>query len=87
MYTKKHGVIRAEEESETIYGCIDLASSILKRKLRKIKEKDTDHGRHFKKSKVSDPLVEAIVSDLEDEDEKEDEEDFIVEVNIYFGRR
>ncbi|KAG6485476.1 hypothetical protein ZIOFF_054014 [Zingiber officinale] len=45
---KKHGVIWAEEEAETTYGSIDLVSSVLQRKLRKIKEKDTDHGPHMR---------------------------------------
>lgn len=75
MFSKKHGVIRAEEEAETMYGSIDLVSSVLQRKLRKIKEKDTDHGRHmkgFNRLKVRDTELKGV----EDAEEVEDLEEF-----------
>ncbi|KAK4431259.1 Ribosome-binding factor PSRP1, chloroplastic [Sesamum alatum] len=87
LFTKKHGVVRAEEDAESLYGSIDLVSSIIQRKLRKIKEKDSDHGRHMKgfdRLKVRDPGVLAVAEDIEtvpDEgDEGEDEETVIDEI-------
>lgn len=82
LFTKKHGVIRAEEDAESLYGSIDLVSSIIQRKLRKIKEKDSDHGRHMKgfdRLKVRDPDVLLAVGDLV-VDPQEDEEDVIDEI-------
>ncbi|KAG6485478.1 ribosome-binding factor PSRP1, chloroplastic-like [Zingiber officinale] len=70
LFSKKHGVIRAEEEAETTYGSIDLVSSVLQRKLRKIKEKDTDHGRHmkgFNRLKVRDTELDIVESSDEEE--------------------
>lgn len=82
LFTKKHGVIRAEEDAESLYGSIDLVSSIIQRKLRKIKEKDSDHGRHMKgfdRLKVRDPDALLAVGDLV-VDPQEDEEDVIDEI-------
>ncbi|KAI5657513.1 hypothetical protein M9H77_26306 [Catharanthus roseus] len=84
LFTKKHGVIRAEEEAETLYGSVDLVASIIQRKLRKIKEKESDHGRHMKgfdRLKVRDPGVLAIEEELETvDDEKDEDEDFANEI-------
>ncbi|CAN6466252.1 unnamed protein product [Victoria cruziana] len=81
LFTKKHGVVRAEEDAESLYGSIDLVSAIIQRKLRKIKEKDSDHGRHmkgFNRSKVREP--EIIADDLEPIPAVEEAEDIIEEV-------
>ncbi|CAN1251128.1 Ribosome-binding factor PSRP1, chloroplastic [Linum perenne] len=56
-----------------------MVSSVVQRKLRKIKEKDSDHGRHMKgnsRMTFAEALAEPFPVELEDSDE-EDENNFL----------
>ncbi|CAN6923935.1 unnamed protein product [Brassica oleracea] len=72
-----------KKDAETVYACIDLVSTIIQRKLRKIKEKDSDHGRHmkgFNRLKVRESVIEPVVEDVSDSRPGEEEDDLIKEI-------
>lgn len=80
-------MVRAEEDGETVFGSIDLVSSIIQRKLRKIKEKESDHGRHMKgfdRLKFREPTIQPMNENTNDEEEdaisQEDDGEIIDEV-------
>ncbi|KAG2247529.1 hypothetical protein Bca52824_087157 [Brassica carinata] len=76
-------ILRCEKDAETVYACIDLVSTIIQRKLRKIKEKDSDHGRHmkgFNRLKVRESVIEPVVEDVSDSRPGEEEDDLIKEI-------
>ncbi|KAL6127302.1 hypothetical protein ACLB2K_075343 [Fragaria x ananassa] len=86
LFTKKHGVFRAEEEGETLIASIDMASSIIQRKLRKIKEKESDHGRHmkgFNRLKVREAQLPVEVEEAGPQDEEEDLLDEVVRTKYF----
>ncbi|KAL9334514.1 hypothetical protein Peur_071695 [Populus x canadensis] len=70
------GEFGKEEDSETIYATIDLVSSIIQSKLRKMKE-ESDHGRHMKglnRLKIREPMPQVVEDDADAVSRKEDDD-------------
>jgi len=69
LFSKRHGVLRAEEDAESTYASIDMAAAIIKRKLRKIKEKETElRARHIKDD--WDLLPDVIIAGDDDQQQE-----------------
>lgn len=84
LFSKRHGVLRAEEDADSTYASIDLAAAIIKRKLRKIKEKETEVRRHGDGWEddvpLPLPLLEAEEQDLAAAVGAEDEQTVLAKV-------
>lgn len=70
IFTKKYGVIRAEEDAGSSYACIDLAAKIVKRKLRKLKDKVVDARK--RSGKEYEDLDTEMFSESDDDEEEDD---------------
>ncbi|GAB2221850.1 hypothetical protein Droror1_Dr00013041 [Drosera rotundifolia] len=73
LFTKKHRVVRAEVDSESLLGSIESVAAKIQRKLRKIKEKEIDQARHGMRL---DTLEEDILPDIQS-DSDDEPEDFV----------
>jgi len=65
VFTKSHGVVRAEEDAEKSKQVLIWCRQLFN-KLRKIKDKESDHGRHmkgFNKLKVREPMSQEVEND------------------------
>ena len=75
MFTKSHGVVRAEEDAEKSKQVLIWCRQLFN-KLRKIKDKESDHGRHmkgFNKLKVREPMSQVV----------ENHDDYLDEVRLF----
>jgi len=71
VFTKSHGVVRAEEDAEKSKQVLIWCRQLFN-KLRKIKDKESDHGRHMKgfdKLKVREPMSQVLENDDDNLDE------------------
>ncbi|XP_024526955.1 ribosome-binding factor PSRP1, chloroplastic-like [Selaginella moellendorffii] len=86
LFTKKHGVLRAEEDGGNMHACVDNASRLLGKKLLKLKDKLGLHGRLRSRGRIQSldkaPIPPFPTNDEEIEDVVAEAEDLAVETEI-----
>ncbi|KAL9334517.1 hypothetical protein Peur_071698 [Populus x canadensis] len=71
-----HGVVRAEEDAEKSKQVLIWCRQLFN-KLRKIKDKESDHGRHmkgFNKLKVREPMSQVVENDADTVSQRKDDD-------------
>jgi len=84
VFTKSHGVVRAEEDAEKSKQVLIWCRQLFN-KLRKIKDKESDHGRHmkgFNKLKVREPMSQVVENDADTVSQRKDD-DNLDEVGLF----
>ena len=75
MFTKSHGVVRAEEDAEKSKQVLIWCRQLFN--LRKIKDKESDHGTHmkgFNKFKVREPMPQVVENDADTVSQRKDDD-------------
>jgi hypothetical protein len=84
VFTKSHGVVRAEEDAEKSKQVLIWCRQLFN-KLMKIKDKESDHGRHmkgFNKLKVREPMSQEVENDADTVSQRKDD-DNLDEVGLF----